>query len=163
ARTREPPIATLKTLASPLARAQERALARELLEPLLPLARSGALGYASPLVVPVQARIDPARVLDMIENRVISDQPSALRQAALGHVEYDLDSAIGTIGDDRDSASRVLGWLTLWDARPALDPARLENLLELALADARQVPNDEFKLKLLGEIADRWLELGSLE
>ena len=73
ARASEPPIATLKTLPSPLSRAEERALARELLEPLLPLARSGSLGYASPSVIPLLARVDPARVLDMIENRAIAE------------------------------------------------------------------------------------------
>jgi hypothetical protein len=163
ARTSEPPEAILKTLPSTLTRAEERALARELLEPVSPLALAGALGYVGPSVFPVLARVDPARVLEMIENRAIGEPLNSLKQVALGQLEDDPAVAIGTINDDRDPFARAAGWLALSDFRPALDRARRENLLERALADAREAANAEWKVWLLGEIADRWLELGSLE
>jgi Carboxypeptidase regulatory-like domain len=163
ARASEPPIATLKSLPSPLPRAEERALARELLEPLLPLVRSGTLGINGPPVIPTLARVDPARVLDMIENRVITNPSSTLIQVALGQFEDDPASALATIQDDLDPGSRAAGWLALEGFRPALDRARRESLLERALADARQAVQATEKIKLLGQIADRWLELGSIE
>ncbi len=163
ARAGEPPIATLKTLPSPLPRAEERALAREILEPLLPMARSGSLGIVGPAVIPALARLDPARVLEMIENRAIADPSSTSIQVALGQFEDDPASAIATIGDDLDPGSRAAGWLALEAYRPARDRARREDFLERALADARRAVSAEVKLRLLGQVADRWLELGSIE
>jgi hypothetical protein len=163
ARTSEPPIAALKRLPSPLLRAEERALARELLEPLLPLARTGAFGIASNAVVPALARVDPARVLVMIENRTINGLTTALIQVALGQFEDDPAVAIATLEDDLDPGSRAAGWLALEDFRPAPDRTRRENFLERALADARQAVGDEGKIRLLGQVADRWLEAGAFE
>ena len=163
ARANEPPITTLKTLPAPLSRAEERALARQLLEPLLPLAQSGSLGFANPSVIPTLATVDPNRVLDMIENRAIAEPLHALIQVALGQFEDDPARAIGIITDDLDPFARAVAWLALADFRPAADRSRRENLLERALADARQTAGAGAKLGLLGKIADRWLDLGSLE
>src|SRR5207248_7324486 len=113
----------------PLPRPEERALARELLEPLLPMARSGSLGIAGAAVIPTLARVDPARVLDMIENRAIAEPSRTLIQVALGQFEDDPASAIVTIQDDLDPGSRAAGWLALEDFRPAPDRARRESLL----------------------------------
>jgi hypothetical protein len=163
ARASEPPIATLRTLPSPLPRAEERSLARDLLEPLLPLARSGSLGMAGPPVIPALARVDPARVLDMIENRAIAGPSGALSQVALGQFEDDPASAFATISDDLDPASRASCWLALEGSCPASDRARREDLLERALADTRKAERAEVRIRLLGHVADRWLELGSIE
>ncbi|HEV3121319.1 MAG TPA: carboxypeptidase-like regulatory domain-containing protein, partial [Isosphaeraceae bacterium] len=163
ARENEPPIKALKTLPAPLPRAEERALARELLEPLLPLARSGSLGYSSSAVIPTLARVDPKRVLDMLENRVVTEPFSTLIQVALGQLEDDPDVAIATIQDDLDPASTAAGWLALESFRPALDRARRECLLERALANARKVMRADLQVPLFGQVADRWLELGSIE
>jgi Carboxypeptidase regulatory-like domain len=162
-RTTEPPTAILRTLPSPVPRADERALARELIEPLLALARSGSLGSAGSSVISALARVDPARVLDMIENRAIADPTGTLIQVALGQYEDDPASAIATIEDTLDSGSKAAGWLALEDFRPAPDRPHRENLLDRALADARQAARAEVKIKLLGQIADRWLDLGLIE
>jgi hypothetical protein len=161
ARTTEPPIVHLKALPSPVPRAEERALARELLDPLLPLARTGSLGSGSSSVISALARVDPVRVLDMIENRAID--PSALIQVVLGQFEDDPALAIATIDETLDPGSRAAGWLALEDFRPAPERTRRENLLERALAGARQAARGELKIKLLGQVADRWLDLGSIE
>ena len=163
ARVTEPPIATLKTLPSPLTRAEERALARGLLEPLLPLARSGALGIANASVIPALARVAPGQVLEMIENRVAADPINALIQVVLGQFEDDPASAIATVEEDLDPGTRAACWLALEGFRPPPDRARREDLLERALADARQAASAAAKVQLLGQIADRWLELGAIE
>ena len=163
ARASEPPIAVLKSLPSPLQRAEERALARDLLEPLLPLARSGSLGIANPSVIPALARVDPARVLDMIEARAIADPTNTLIQVALGQFEDDPSAAMATIDDDRDPGSRAFGWLALADFRPALDRARREEFLDRALTRRPTGRRADEKIKLLGQVADRWLDLGSID
>ena len=161
--TGEPPNAILKTLASPLSRQEERALARELLEPLLPLAQSGTLSQAGASVIPALARVNPTRVLDMIENRAV-DQPSlAFIQVVLGQFEDDPDLALATIQDDLDPAMRAASLLALADFRPAPNRELRETLLERALVATRQTKIAGVKIRLLGQLADRWLELGSLE
>src|SRR5262249_18838298 len=61
ARVDEPPISELKTLPPSMTRAEERALGRELLAPVLADARSGSLENAAARVVPALARLDPDR------------------------------------------------------------------------------------------------------
>ncbi len=163
ARATEPPIATLKTLPSPMSRAEERALARELLGPLLPMAQLGTLGAANVSIVPALARVDPARVLEMIENRAIGGGTQALIHVALGQFEDDPALAIATIEDDSNPGSRAACWLALEDFRPSPDRARREDFLGRALADARKVTFPDPKIQLLGQIADRWLGLGSID
>ncbi|AGA31486.1 carboxypeptidase regulatory-like domain-containing protein [Singulisphaera acidiphila] len=163
ARVTEPPIANLKTLPSPLPRAEERALARELLGPLLPLARSGSLGTLSASVVPALARVDPGPVLEMIENRVLAEPTNVLIQVALSQFEDDPALAIATVEADLDPGTRALCWLALEDFRPAPDRALRENLLERALVDARLAAPTAQKVSLLGQVADRWLERGEIE
>ena len=99
------------------------ALARELLEPLLPLARSGSLGVVSSSVIPALARVDPAGVLDLIENRAVAGVSGTLIQVALGQYEDDPAAAIATIQDDLDPSSRTAAWLALEAFRPAVDRA----------------------------------------
>ena len=163
ARLSEPPIAILKSLPPPLARLEERALARQLVEPLLPLARSGSLGSMSADVIPALARVDAPRVLYMVENRAIDYASGSLIQIALGQFEDDPAAAIATIDDDTDPSSRAHAWLALEAFRPAADRGRREDLLDRALADARKIRKAEIKIRLLGQLADRWLALGSLE
>ena len=160
ARESDPPIATLKSLPSPLPRAEERALARELLAPLLGEARAGSLGMTGGGVIPTLARVDPDRVLAMIEDRVLDSPTAALMQAVLGLHEIDPAAAIGVVRDDLDPAVRASGWLFLEQARPSPDRARRADLLGKALADARDSARPEQRVRLLGRIAGRWLELG---
>ncbi|WP_406698712.1 carboxypeptidase-like regulatory domain-containing protein [Singulisphaera sp. Ch08] len=163
ARLTEPPIAHLKTLPSPLSRAEERALARELLGPVLPLAWSGTLGIANASVIPTLARVAPGQVLEMIENRVVVEPTRALIQVALGQFEDDPALAIATVEADLDPGTRAIGWLALEDFRPPPDRVRRENFLERALTDARQTASVGLKVNLLGQIADRWLDRGAIE
>jgi Carboxypeptidase regulatory-like domain len=162
ARVNEPPMAILKSLPPPISRLEERALARQIVEPLLPLARLGSLGSLNSEVIPALARVDAARVLYMIENRAIDYASGSLIQAALGQFEDDPAAAIATIEDDTEPSSRAHAWLALEAFRPAADRGRREDLLDRALADLRKSMRAEIKIRLLGQLADRWLALGSL-
>jgi hypothetical protein len=159
ARVDEPPLSIPKPVPPPLPRAEERALARELLAPLIAAARAGSLGFAGRSVLPALARVDPDRVLEMLDNRTIDQGSNVLYQVALTRLEDDAKAAIATIEDNHDPAVRAEGFLKLADAMVA-DRARRNELLDRALAGARQVENKESRLGILGQIADRWLDLG---
>jgi protocatechuate 3,4-dioxygenase beta subunit len=163
ARDGEPPVAKQQTLPAPMSRAEERKLARELLEPVVAQARSDALGYAGERVLPALARIDPERVLTMIENRVLSQPGAALGQVVLAQYEDDPREAVATIESDRAPAARASLFPALADAAADSDPARRGEWLDRALTEARRVEAAEAKLPLLRQLADRWLDVGELD
>ncbi len=84
ARIDEPPISIPKPVPPSLSRAEERSIAQELIAPLLVSARAGSLGQMGQAVVPALARVDPDRVLEMLENRVLSQATDALDQVGAG-------------------------------------------------------------------------------
>ncbi|WP_435016306.1 MSCRAMM family protein [Tundrisphaera sp. TA3] len=161
ARVGEPPIVALKTLPPTMTRAEERALGRELIEPVLAEARHGTLENAVAQVIPALARLDPDRVEEMIEDRVVGQPAAALAAVMLARFEDDPGRAVATIEADGDPASRGFGFLALADAVPASD-ARRREFLDRALAEARRADAGGAKAELLGQIADRWLDLGDV-
>lgn len=163
ARNDEPPISIPKPVPPPLSRAEERRIARELLAPLIAPARDGMLGHLEGFVVPALARVDPDRVLEMLENRVLSQPAQVLAQVALGQYEDDPKAAIATIEADRDPSARAEGVLALVDgATDTQGKPRLE-LIDRALAEARRVESQQSRLRLLGKVADCYLELGLVD
>ena len=163
ARAEEPPISIPKPAPPPLARAEERAIARELIAPLIDPARSGSLGQLGQAVVPALARIDPDRVLEMLENRVLPQATDVLYQVALGQLEDDPDAAVATIEADRTPATRAEGFLALADALTDAQGKRRLDLIDRALAETQRVEDKEPRLSLLQQVADRWLELGLVD
>ena len=160
AREGEPPVAVLKSLPPAMPRAEERDLARDLVEPLIAQVRRGEIEGHDLAVYQALARVEPSRVLDMIEDRVIPGSAPALIQAVLGQYEDDPTAAIATIDEDRDPATRAACWLALEAFRPAPDRPRREAFLDRALADARLDANNP---DLLREVAERWTNLGAEE
>jgi hypothetical protein len=163
ARLEEPPLSIPKPVPPPLSRAEERFAALELIAPLVDSARSGKLGQMGQAVVPALARVDPDRVLEMLENRVLPQAAGVLYQVALGQLEDDPNAAVATIEADRDPAARAEGFLALVDALPDAQRERRVELIDRTLAEVRQVEDREPRLRLLGRIADRWLELGLVD
>ena len=162
ARVGEPPIAALKTLPPSMTRAEERALGRELLAPVLADARSGSLENDAARVVPALARVDPERVLEMIEDRVVGQPAAALDAVVLARFEDDPGRAVAAIEADSDPVSRGRDFLALADAVPASDPRRRE-FLDRALAEARRGDGrGPARVELFGRIGDRWLDLGDV-
>ncbi len=163
AREVEAPAARLETLPSPMGRDEERALARDLIAPVLPVARLGVLSSEGSRVMPALARVDPERALRLLEDRVPGDPSAVLHQIALARFEDDPGAGIAMIEADLDAGSRAWGFLGLADAVPddALD--RGAELLDRALAEARRATGAGTKLTLFQRIADRWLDLGDLD
>jgi Carboxypeptidase regulatory-like domain len=162
ARDGEPPLKLLKTLPSPMVRSEERALARELLEPVLAGARDGSLGDSGPGAILALARVDSARVLAMLENRVIANPTPVIVQVALGQFEEHPGEAIVTIESTLEPGVRAQGFLSLADAVPAADRARRGEFLDRAFNEASRVSSAEIKLRFFREIADIWFGAGDL-
>jgi hypothetical protein len=163
ARADEPPLSIPKPLSPLLSRDEERIKARELIAPLIDPARAGLLGQMGQAVVPALARVDPDRVLEMLENRVLPQAASVLQQVALAQLEEDPKAAIATIAADRDPDDRAQGFLALADGLSDAQSPRRIALVDRALAEARLVEDREARLHLLRGVADRWLELGLID
>ncbi len=112
ARVDEPPLSMPKSLPPLLTRAEDRAMAKELLAPRVDAAPSGKAVLATP------AWLDPDRLLEMLENRVLEDPSQVLIQIAVAQLETDPDAAVATIELDHDPASRAEGFLAVADATP---------------------------------------------
>jgi hypothetical protein len=163
ARRDEPPSSIPKAQPPPLSRADERAMAREWLAPMVAAARAGSLGRLGPAVLPALARVDPDRVLLMIENRAVAPSPDVLHPVVLRQFESDPAAAVATIEADHDPAARAGCLLAIADAIPRADRARRIEWIDRALAEVRQVESKDPRLGLLGQVADRWLDLGLLD
>ena len=160
---KEPPLWNGKSLPMPMTRAEEQSLAKELLQPLIPAARSGSLGDASNSVFRALARLDPDRVMEMLENRVFFQPTAFLDEVALGQLESDPAEAVATIEADFNHLTRASGFLALFDAVPEKERERRIVLVDRALEEARRAKGDEASLWALGQIADRWLEIGDID
>ncbi len=163
ARAEEPPISIPKPVPPLLSRAEERLIARELIAPLVAPARAGSLGQMGQAVVPALARVAPDRVLEMLENRVLSNAATVVYQIALAQLEDDPEAAVATIEADRDPADRAEGFLALADGLSEAQGKRRPELLDRALAEASHVEDKDRRLRLLRSVADRWLELGLVD
>jgi hypothetical protein len=159
ARVDEPPPSIPKPLPALLTRDEERALGRELIAPLVIAARLNSPAFQSMPVIPALARVDPGRVLEMLENRVLSSPANVLNHVALAQLEDDPAAAVATIEADLNPAARAEGFLVLADAWPDSDRAHRIELIDRALAEARRVDDKDVRLSILGHVADRWLEL----
>lgn len=147
-----------------LRRVGERAMARRLLEPLVGQARDDGGGPGTQ-TYDVLARVDPERVLTMVENRVLTGLSGLTRQAALGQYEDDPAAAVATLEADRDPAARASGFLALTDLAAALGrPAEArEELLARALAETRRETDTTSRLRHLAALADLRLDAGRVD
>ena len=143
-----------------LPRAEELALARSLLGPLLDGDRSEEFRARGESVIEALARVDPGRVLAMVEDRVLPQPAAALKQAVLGLNETQPGEALAVVEADRNPGSRAFLYLALAGEVPGADRARRVDLLDRALADARLERPGETKLQALGRVGLALLAAG---
>jgi hypothetical protein len=144
----------------PVPRVEERAIARKLLDPVVAMDPERDRFHQRETALLAMGRVDPDRVLEMLENRVISQGQGVLNAAALGLLEAGPHQALQTIEADHDPASRIAGYLALFDDDPAAPAEFRRDLLERALAESRRVDNLGAKASLLARIGGSWLALG---
>jgi protocatechuate 3,4-dioxygenase beta subunit len=149
---------------APLARSEERALGRKVLEPALPGLLTTTSGLERENGLLALARLDPRRVLDLIEDQVLgAGSVPPLRAAVLGLAEDDPRAAIETVDSDRDPQARALAYLDLAEATPGADGVRRRDLLGRALREARRLGERRQQVLLLTQVALRGFDLGEGE
>ncbi|MDR3621780.1 MAG: hypothetical protein P4L85_20675 [Paludisphaera borealis] len=159
----EPPAARLGSAGSPVARDEERAIARD----LIAQARKAAHDEGPPDrggTVDATALVDPDRMIEMIENQVVAVYPEVLAALALGRSEGDPRKVLETLDAIDQPLTASLGALNLFDRLGT--SARLafrRDLLERAEKQARKIEEPSPAVSLLARIADRRLDLGDVD
>jgi len=162
-RQSEPPSRRMATLAAPISVDQSRALVRRLLDPILKDAIANGDDSAKLWLLRVFRWIDPAGLLEQVEKAQFQRPGTAnyLKGcAALGLAAADpveAEAVAETITDASDKAGTLVD---LVDALPATERPRKLALLERAATQARRADLGSKKLFQMGEVAERWLEMG---
>jgi hypothetical protein len=156
--------AALATLPSVLPRDEELALGRRLLAPYVQkvMARgSDADKYQASVTL---AAIDPKRTLELIETEGKGKPRFALdallSAVAVGMVEESPDEAMSIAETVQDPGARSWCLLGIFDKLPSQPRARKVEVLAQAQLQAKGIKQPEQKLRMLGRLVDRWLDLG---
>lgn len=151
------------TLAAPLGRSQRREIALRWVEPLLPRLKEGGLTPEKVRLLETLSALDPTQVSELAKSPLF---------AALGIGEaFDYQAARTLIFEDMDEALALgeslntphyRGRLDLaaCDALPEESRQRKSELLAAALLQARAEPDVAQRTELIGQIAERWFDLG---
>jgi hypothetical protein len=166
-RANEPPRRARPKLAPMLPHAEELALARRLLDPYAEraLKEGGEAEHAQTLRA--LARIEPERVLDLIEKKAIKEPLSSSMlglAVARGLMDESLDEALAVLEGLSDPAAKAGGYIEASKRLPRDGAAKALDMLERALLSARAIKEpDGVRLALTGRIAERFLDLGKTE
>jgi hypothetical protein len=162
----EPPERMMRTLPGPIPEEESRALARRVLMPYLKRAVAEGDDPAKLWSLRNLRWIDPARLLDQVQRTRFERGTTAdfLRgEAALGLAATDPEEAATIAETIADPSYRAGTLVDLADLTPASDRARKLTLLDRAALQARAGGLSSNKLFQMGEVAERWLELGETE
>lgn len=158
------PMATLPPASTP---GEERSLSGRLLDPFVErVLKEGDQGDKVQ-TLEVLARVDPARTLAVTEGPTLNEPflKAMLRlRVGEGLLATALDEALPVFESVEDPGARAMGLLEAVDSLPASERARKLELLDRALPDARAAREPTgIRLILLGQVAERWLDLGLTE
>jgi hypothetical protein len=159
----EPPEARMATLPPPISLDESRALARRLLDPMLKEARAKGDDAAKLWLLRVERWLDPAGLLERVEKTAFAHSETAdflKGEAALGLAASDPEEAVAVAETIVDPANKAGTLVDLVDALPATEHARKLELLDRAATQSRTAKQGSNKLFQMGEVAERWLELG---
>jgi hypothetical protein len=162
----EPAARIMATLPDPIPAEERRALARRVLGPYLKRAIAEGDDPAKLWSLRILRWIDPAGLLDQVQKTRFERGATAdfLRgEAALGLVTTDPEEAATIAETIADPSSRAGTLVDLADLTPDSDRARKLALLDRAALQARAGGISSNKLFQMGEVAERWLELGETE
>ena len=165
-RTTERPSREMKMLADPIPREEARALARRLVEPLWETAGQEGEDNTKYSVLSSLASVDPARVLARLQSVKFTSQvlPNRLqRELVLVLASTDFDEATTVAESIMDPATKSWALLHLADRLPAAERDRKLLLLNRALLQTRVVTEQGDRLLQMGEVAERWFELGEVD
>jgi hypothetical protein len=162
-RVDEPPAVTLRTIPGALPKEEEIALARRLLAPYAERVAARGDDGQKYRVLSKLALADPARVLELAETTKFSVPffNDLLRAAvAQGLAQESPEEAASVAETIQDPSTRVWAYTEISDRVPASDRARRGALLDRAHLQVKTIEDPGGKLRALGRVADRWLDLG---
>ena len=151
------------TLPEPIALSESHILARRLLDPFLKEVVANGDDAAKSRLLAVLRWLDPAGLLDQVQKtRFKSGNTSDYlkQRAALALAAADPDEAAAIAETILDPSNRADALISLIDALPPADRTRKLALLDAAVLQARAGDLSSSKLYAIGEVAERWLELG---
>ncbi len=162
-RETERPERMMATLPEPISLEESRALARRLIAPYLKTATAKGDDAAKFRVLDIERWLNPAGLLEQVQNTRFDLGSSAdfLRgRAALALASQDPEEAEAIAETIADPGRRAGALIDLVDALPATEKPRKLALLDRAALQARSAGLSSNKLYQMGEVAERWLELG---
>jgi hypothetical protein len=157
------PVEPMKTLSPVLPHDEELALAKRLLDPYLKevLKRGGEAEKVR--TCEALAKVDPARLLELIDQKTF-DQPffnDMFRlRVATGLVAESPEEALNLAEAMADPFFRSTVYMAAIDQA---ERAKKADLLAQALLHVTNVKDPSFKAIGLGQIGERWLDLGEVE
>ena len=162
----EPADRIMATLPEPIPPDEARALSRRMIGPYLKHVLTKGDDVAKLWSLRILRWLDLPALLEQVQKTHFDRGTTAdyLRgEAALGLAAADPDEAAATAETIADPASRVGTLVDLADMTPVADRARKLALLDRAALQVRGTGLSSNKLFQMGEVAERWLELGEQE
>jgi hypothetical protein len=165
-RTSERPARGMKMLPDPIPLDESRALARRLVEPLWEKAAQEGTDGAKYRALTSLASIDPARALGMLESVKFQFEGwknRLQRELVPLLARTDFEEATAVAESIADPAWRASALIELADALPIKERERKLALLDGAVLHARIAADQGDRLFQMGEVAERWYELGQVD
>jgi hypothetical protein len=165
-RTTERPSREMKMLADPIPMEEARALARRLVEPLWETAGQEGEDNTKYSVLSSLASVDPARVLERLQTVKFKSpgwRNRIQRELVLALAPTDFEEATAVAESITDPATKAWALVHLADRLPAAQRDRKLALLDRALLQARIASDQADRLLQMGEVAERWFELGEVD
>lgn len=159
----EPPEQRIATLPEPVPLDESRALARRVLDPIMQEAMAKGGDAAKLWLIRFVRWLDPPAILEQVEKTKFQSENTAdylKGEAALGLAASDPDEAAAVAEMIADPGRKAGTLVDLVDALPATERARKLALLDRAATQVRTAKQGSNKLYQMGEVAERWLELG---
>jgi hypothetical protein len=159
------PAREMTMLPDPIPHEESRALARRLVEPLWETAGKSGEDSEKYNALRLLAAVDPARVLDRLPSvKFESDgrKNRLYKDVVLALAGNDFEEATAVAESIADPAMRASALVSLADRLPASDRDHKLALLARALLHARLASEQGERLRQMGEVADRWYDLGEV-
>jgi hypothetical protein len=162
----EPADRIMATLPEPIPPDEARALSRRMIGPYLKQVLEKGDDAAKLWTLGILRWLDPPALLEQVQTTHFErgNTSDHLRgEAALALAAKDPDEAAAIAETIADPSNRTGTLVDLADMTPAGDRARKLALLDRAALQARSAALSSNKLFQMGEVAERWLELGEQE
>jgi hypothetical protein len=166
AQTDKPPVIAYRTLPPVLPVAEEKALAHRLVEPLVAdvLAHGDDVGKCQ--LLSAAAEIDPQATIGWLDEVKFADPlygDEVRGNLAKSLARESLDEATTLLEASTSANARAYGYAGLVDTVPNLTRERRRAFLDQALLNSRRVTPLLHRFNVVGQIADKLIDLGDAE